>query len=153
MDIKYTDGSDKDFVLLCHMLDENLNELAGGEKQREEYHRYNTLEHIRDVFVAYDGEIPAGCASFKFYEEKVAEVKRVFVRQEYRGRGLSRQLMEQVENKAREQGYRSLILETGKPLTAAIGLYSSLGYQVIDNYAQYKCMSLSVCMKKELYGL
>ncbi len=149
MNVVYTDGENKDFVLLCQQLDDNLNEIVGGEKQRKEYHQYNKLDQIHDVFLVYDMELPVGCASFKFYEEGVAEVKRVFVRNDYRGQGLSKLLMEQVENKAKEKGYQRLILETGKPLTAALGLYSSLGYKIIENYGQYKNMPLSICMSKE----
>lgn len=150
MKIRYTSGDDKDFVMLCGMLDDNLNEIVGGEMQRKEYHQYNKLDHIHDVFVLYDDNLPIGCASFKQYEEGIAEVKRVFVSKAYRGRGLSKLLMEQLELKAKEKDFRTLILETGKPLTEAIGLYTSLGYQVIDNYGQYKDMPLSICMKKEL---
>lgn len=150
MRIRYTNGEDRDFVTLCGMLDDNLNEIVGGEKQRKEYHQYNKLDHIHDVFVLYDEELPVGCASFKYYEDGVAEVKRVFVRKDYRGRGLSKLLMEHIEHKAVEQGYRSLILETGKPLTEAIGLYTSLGYHMIENYGQYRDMPLSVCMEKDI---
>lgn len=150
MNLIYTDGENKDFVTLCGMLDENLGEIVGGEAQRKEYHQYNKLDHIHDVFLIYDNGIAVGCAAFKSYEEGVAEVKRVFVRKDYRGRGLSKLLMEQLENKAREQGYHNLILETGKLLTQAIGLYTSLGYKIIDNYGQYKNMPLSLCMSKKI---
>jgi putative acetyltransferase len=150
MKLLYTNGENKDFVMLCHLLDDNLNELVGGEKQRKEYKQYNKLDAIHDVFVAYDNETPVGCAAFKLYQDGIAEVKRVFVRKDYRGRGLSKLLMEQIEKKAQERGYRSLILETGKPMKEAIGLYSKIGYQVIENYGQYINMPLSVCMRKDI---
>jgi GNAT superfamily N-acetyltransferase len=150
MHIQYTNGENQDFAMLCQLLDDNLNEIVGGEKQRKEYNQYNRLDSIQDAFVIYDHEVPVGCAAFKQYAEGAAEVKRVFIRMDYRGRGLSKLLMEQVENKAKEQGYRSLILETGKPLVQAIGLYTSLGYQITENYGQYKNMPLSICMKKDI---
>lgn len=75
----YTDGRNQDFVKLCQLLDEYLNELAGGEANRQQYIPYNTLDAIRDVVLAYDdSSSPIGCASFKFYDNKIAEVKRVF---------------------------------------------------------------------------
>jgi GNAT superfamily N-acetyltransferase len=80
----------------------------------------------------------------------VAEIKRVFVREEYRGRGISKQLMAHIEKKAAEKGYTALILETGAPLKAAMSLYMELGYQIMDNYGPYKGMVHSVCMRKEL---
>lgn len=150
MTVKYTDGKDPDFVQLCELLDDNLNELVGGEKQRTEYVQYNKLDHIHDVFITYEDGLPVGCASFKYYEEGTAEVKRVFVKKEYRGQGISRLLMEKIEQKAKEKGYQSLILETGKPMISAIRLYTNMGYQIVDNYGQYKDMPLSVCMGKNI---
>ena len=55
-----------------------------------------------------------------------------------------------LEDKAKEKGYRSLILETGEPLIEAMGLYSSIGYNVIPNYGQYVNMPDSICMMKKL---
>nr|WP_319490009.1 hypothetical protein [uncultured Caproiciproducens sp.] len=52
----YTNGANKDFILLCKMLDDNLNEIVGGEKQRRQYTQYNTLENIKDVVLIYDGK-------------------------------------------------------------------------------------------------
>ncbi len=150
MDLFYTDGTNPDFMSLCSMLDAHLNMLAGGEENRSEYVPLNKLDDIHDAFVLYDGTLPVGCASFKEYEAGIAEVKRVFVRGEYRGRGLSRLLMQAVEEKAKRKGYRSLILETGRPLVSAVALYTNMGYQVIPNYGPYECMRESVCMRKEL---
>ncbi len=74
----YTDGNNHDFIELCHDLDNFLNELVGGEKNRAEYIPYNRLDDIHDVIVAYDNDIPVGCVSLKKYDDKSAEVKRVF---------------------------------------------------------------------------
>lgn len=150
MQIKVTDGQDKDFIQLCHALDRFLNDLVGGEENRAQYIPYNALNDIHDVLVAYENNIPIGCASFKRYDDKSAEVKRVFVKEEYRGKQIGRQLMESLEQLAREKGYSCLILESGEPLVAAMRLYRSLGYTVIPNYGQYVNMSDSVCMEKKL---
>ena len=145
----YTDGSSLDFMELCHELDDFLNELVGGEENRAEYILYNQLDDIHNVVVTYD-DIPVGSASFKKYDDECAEVKRVFVKEEYRNKGIANELMELLENAAREQGYRYLILESGKPLVAAMALYRKIGYKVIPNYGKYKDMSDSICMKKKL---
>lgn len=150
MKILYTNGENKDFISLCDLLDEDLNDQVGGEVQRKNYIQYNKLNHIHDVFVVYEKELPIGCASFKHYEEKIAEVKRVYVKKDFRGRGISKLLMEQIEKKALELGYQYLILETGKTFLPAVSLYQGLGYEVIDNYGQYKGMPFSICMKKKL---
>ena len=146
----YTDGSSLDFMELCHELDDFLNELVGGEENRAEYIPYNQLDDIHNVIVAYDDDIPVGSVSFKKYDDECAEVKRVFVKEEYRNKGIANELMELLENTAREQGYRYLILESGAPLVAAMALYRKIVYKVIPNYGQYREMPNSICMKKEL---
>lgn len=146
----YTNGENTDFIELCHELDDFLNELVGGEKNRAEYIPYNKLDDIHDVIVAYDEDIPVGSAGFKKYDDECAEVKRVFIKREYRGKGISKKLMELLEERAKNKGYKYLILESGEPLAAAMSLYRKIGYKVIPNYGQYKDMSDSVCMKKEL---
>jgi Predicted acetyltransferase len=150
MEFVWTDGKDGDFHTLCGMLDDFLNDAVGGEMQRAQYNQYNALENIHDVILVYDGQLAVACAGFKFYGAGIAEVKRVFVRADYRGKGLSKQLMRALEERAEEKGYSCLILETGRPLTAAVGLYQSIGYRVIDNYGPYKSLPVSVCMKKHL---
>lgn len=148
MEFIITDGCNQDFIELCHALDDYLNELAGGEEKRSQYIRYNMLEDIHDVVMAYDNGIPVGCASFKFYDSDTAEVKRVFVRKEYRGKGISIQLMRLIEQRAKEQGYCKLVLECGDPLVMAMKLYRKIGFIVIPNYGPYKDMPESICMER-----
>lgn len=146
----HTDGKDPLFTGLCTELDAYLNELAGGEENRAQYVPLNKLDFINDAFVAMDGEIPAGCAAFKRFDDKSAEVKRVFVKPEYRGRGIAREILEVLEQAARKQSYTRLVLETGAPLVAAHRLYVSIGYTVIPNYGPYADMVESICMEKQL---
>lgn len=150
MRFEYTDGCNQNFIELCYGLDDFLNELVGGEENRAEYVQYNKLDDIHDVIVAYDCKIPVGCASFKKYDNECAEVKRVFIKKEYRGQGISNKLMELLEKSAKEKGFKYFILESGEPLVAAMALYRKIGYKVIPNYGQYKNMADSICMKKEL---
>ena len=150
MRFEYTDGCNKDFIELCHELDEFLNELVGGEENRAEYIQYNKLEDIHDVVIAYDHDVPVGSASFKKYNDENAEVKRVFVKKEYRGQGISYELMKMLEEQARKKGFKYFILESGEPLVAAMSLYRKIGYKVIPNYGQYVDMEESICMKKKL---
>lgn len=146
----YTDGCNSDFIKLCYELDCFLNEIVGGEENRAEYIPYNKLDDIHDVIVVYNADEPIGCAAFKKYDDTRAEVKRVFIKQEYRGRGISHGLMEQLEKSAKKKGYKYFILESGEPLVAAMALYRKIGYVVIPNYGQYKDMPDSICMMKEL---
>lgn len=146
----FTDGENKDFILLCGELDNFLNMIAGGEAKRAAYIPHNRRNDIHDVVLAYDGQIAVGCAAFKRYDAYTAEVKRVFVREAYRGRGISEQLLKRLEKRAVVQGYTAFRLESGEPLIAAMGLYRKMGYQLIPNYGSYADMSESVCMEKKL---
>ncbi len=145
-----TDGNDLKFMELCEQLDQNLNEIVGGEKQREEYKQYNLLTDIHDVILAYDEDDLVGCGAYKHYEEGVVELKRVFVKKEHRGKGIAEGLVKELMERAASQDYHDMILETGRPLIAAQKLYKRLGFQIIANYGQYQCMGESVCMKKTL---
>ncbi|MBP2628170.1 MAG: GCN5-related N-acetyltransferase [Firmicutes bacterium] len=150
MEVVYTDGCNQDFIKLCRLLDDHLNKIAGGEENRAQYIQYNTLEDIHDVVLAYEDNNPIGCASFKFYENGVAEVKRVFIKKEYRRKGISKHLMSLLEKRAIEKDFYKLVLETGASLVEAMGLYHQIGYTIIENYGQYKDMKESVCMQKLL---
>lgn len=146
----HTNGKNQDFILLCNMLDNTLDEIVGGNKQREHYVQFNTLQDIHDVVVIYYKGTAIGCGGYKRYSNETAEIKRVFVRKDYQGKGISKIIMSLLENQARNDGYKSLILETGKPLTAAVNLYHKIGFTQIDNYGHYQGLENSICMKKEL---
>lgn len=150
MRVVHTNGKDKDFIHLCIELDKNLDELVGGAFQRKEYNQYNQLDDIHDVVILYNHDTPAACGSFKHFDDKAAEIKRVFVHPDFRRQGLAVQLMSELETKALKKGYTRLILETGDPLVAATSLYTSIGFRVIENYGPYVNMPSSICMEKQL---
>lgn len=146
--IERTNGESDVFEQLCKLLDKNLDELVGADIQKKKYNQYNTLNEIHHVVLLYVGNQAVGCAAMKEIEPGIAEVKRVYVCKDYRGQGLSKRLMHEIELWAKEIGYHKLVLETGKVLTAAQGLYHRIGYQDIENYGQYKGVATSVCMEK-----
>lgn len=150
MRFEFTNGYNQDFVELCRSLDTFLNELVGGEANRAAYVPYNRTADVEVVIVAYDDAIPVGCAGFKRYNDDYAEVKRVFVKPAYRGRGIAKALMRFLEDAAKQKGYGYLILESGEPLIAAMALYRSIGFKRIPNYGQYKDMPESICMQKKI---
>ena len=150
MQILVTDGSDERFILLCRKLDECLNDMVGGEKQRSQYVQYNKLDDIHDVVILIDNDTSIGCGSFKQYDNETVEIKRVYVCDEYRGRKYGRIILEKLESIARHQGFKRIVLETGKQFNNAIHLYRNLDYQVINNYGQYAEMKDSICMEKKL---
>jgi GNAT superfamily N-acetyltransferase len=85
-------------------------------------------------FVVYaDGEA-VGCGGFKRLDKRTAEIKRMYVSREARGRGLGRRILEQLEAGAREAGYAFVRLDTGDKQPEALKLYRSAGYQEIPDY-------------------
>lgn len=145
-----TDGTNGDFDQLCKELDENLEEMVAGKFERSKYAKYNTLDSIHDVIIIYKNGEAAGAGSYKFYDEETVEFKRIFIRKEYRGCGLGRELLYRLEADARIKGFRYAILETGELLVGATAMYQKDGFKVIPNYGQYIDMPESLCMKKKL---
>lgn len=79
-----------------------------------------------------------------------AEVKRLYVRPEYRGNGISRAIMGGLEDAALRAGAVRLVLETGVEQPEALALYESMGYDRIAPYGEYMDDPRSVCFGKEL---
>ncbi len=80
----------------------------------------------------------------------LAEVKRMFVAEAYRGRGLSRVLLAALEDSARAAGVRRFRMETGSRQPEAIRLYETSGYTRIENFGVYKEEAGSTCFGKDL---
>ncbi|MEU4547023.1 GNAT family N-acetyltransferase [Nonomuraea dietziae] len=95
-------------------------------------------------------EQAAGCVGLQPLEPAVGEVKRMYVRPGFRGRGLSRTLLAEVEKLAAERGMHTLRLETGRLFEEAIGLYTSSGYTSIPRFGDYADCAESVCFEKHL---
>jgi GNAT superfamily N-acetyltransferase len=96
-------------------------------------------EIIVTLLVA-DGELPVATAAVRpsrAAPETEWEVKRVYVADDHRGRGLSKALMLDLEERARVAGIATMVLQTGALQPAAHGLYESLGYDRVGVYPPY----------------
>ncbi len=82
---------------------------------------------------------PVGCAGWRSHDgEKLAEVKRLYVAPEARGRGVAMALLRALEDSARAGGRKRMILETGHMQPEAIALYAKAGYERIEDFGFYK---------------
>lgn len=147
-------GENKDFVENCQLLDMDLDRRVGQVVKRDKYKQYNQLDEIKEAIVVYvDGEV-AGAGAIREYQygdiENATELKRVFVREGFQGKGLGTKLVSELIDWAKELGYKKVILETGELLAESCHVYRKVGFVKIHNYGPYTDMPESLCMMKEL---
>jgi putative acetyltransferase len=98
------------------------------------------------------GGQPVACGGYRPLSPEIAEIKRLYVTPDYRGRGFARRILEELETRARRDGYSYARLETGILQPEAIRLYEKTGYHRIDEYGIYVGNPRSVCFEKVLLG-
>lgn len=150
MEFKRTGGQDKDFMENCRLLDQDLDRRVGKVIKRDQYKQYNQLDKVQEAIVVYQGGQAIGGGAIRKYDDKIAELKRVFVRPEFQGQGIGNKLVSLLMEWAAELGYRRMILETGELLAESCAVYKKLGFQVIPNYGPYVNMPESLCMARDL---
>lgn len=106
---------------------------------------------VRFYVLREDGEA-IGMAALKHLDAGHAEIKSMHVLHEHRGRGLARLLADHLLAEARKQGLVRLSLETGShpAFAAAHGLYSAIGFEVSEPFAEYELDPNSVYMTLHL---
>jgi len=80
-----------------------------------------------------DGE-PVGCVGVHPLEDEICEMKRLYVRDHHRGRGIGRALATKIISEANRIGYRRMRLDTLESMTEAASLYLSLGFRPTSAY-------------------
>lgn len=110
---------------------------------------------IDTTIIAVDGDEALGHSALRpvrldGLDERVLEVKKVFVTEAARGRGVARLLMAELETIARARGAASLVLQTGPLQQPAIRLYEDLGYVPIPPYGKYDAIPGALCYLKAL---
>ena len=148
LNIKKTNALDKDFIELVKALDAALK-IYDGE-QHDFYDQYNKIDTIKYALVAYENGEPVGCGAIKTHGMKSMEIKRMYVKPDFRGRGIATKMLIGLEDWAKALSFEKCILETGKRQVEAINLYQNKGYTIIPNYGQYKGVENSLCFEKIL---
>jgi putative acetyltransferase len=101
-------------------------------------------------FVTRDDDVAAGCGGVQLFGQEYAEVKRMFVRPAFRGRGLGRLMLNHLEGYARARGHHVLRLETGIFQTESIALYERHGFRRIPPFGPYWDDPVSRCYEKAI---
>ena len=140
---------------LIRELDAYLSPMYPEESQ----HGYSIEELVEqkvEFFVLYHDERPAGCAGIQFFPDPAepsgtyGELKRMYVRDQFRGLGLGKTLLRHIERVAIERGVVILRLETGIHQPEAIGLYESSGFRRVPPFGEYREDPLSYFYEKRL---
>jgi putative acetyltransferase len=148
LDLIRTNSDNPDFRTLIQELDANLRERNGD--LMDIYDQHNIIEQNGTVVIAYLNNEPAGCGCFKTYDKQTAEIKRMFVRQQARGKGVSKLILAELENWARSLHFSHTVLETGAKQSEALSLYPAMGYLSVPAYGPYVKLPDSYCFKKAL---
>jgi putative acetyltransferase len=110
---------------------------------------YPLHDGIRYLGAVVDRRV-VGCGAIQPIDAQTGEIKRMYVRPAYRGRGIARQVLVALEELAWSDGLRTLRLETGDFMPEAVKLYASSGYEPIPTYGEYAGNPNSVCFEKRL---
>jgi len=115
------------------------------------------LIHIADIYTPPEGAlllakqdgIPAGCVGLRKMEDRRCEMKRLYVRPKFRGKGLGKALCSRIILKGRQLGYKEMLLDTLSTMVDAQTLYRSHGFRETVPYyhnplpeAQYLLLTL-----------
>ncbi len=143
-----TNSENPHFQALTKILDAYLHILDGEEHAF--YAQFNKIALIKYAIVFYQDERPIACGAIKEYDANTMEIKRMYVVEDMRGKGLATQVLKELEEWAKSLNFPKCILETGNKQPDAIALYLKNGYQTIPNYGQYLHVENSVCFEKRL---
>lgn len=106
---------------------QNINSELNSLKTKYSYPNGRIITAIVDDKVV-------GCVAFYKHSSKRCEMKRLYVKKEYRNLKIGNTLVENIILLAKKDGYREMVLDTIKPLTSAINLYKKFGFQEIKPY-------------------
>jgi putative acetyltransferase len=124
-------------------LTDELDRTLAREYLPEQQHglRLDTIfqAHVRFFIARLDGRA-VGCGGVALFGS-FAEVKRMYVRDDARGRGIARALLARIESEARSNGIDLVRLETGDRQFDAIRLYERAGFRQCDPFGEYASMT------------
>ncbi len=132
-----------------------LNEEMFSLTPREHCHHMSIEEMAQPdttVFVARaEGEAIA-CGALKRHPGAVGEVKRMYTKPEWRGRGVGKAILERIIARAREEGCRRVVVETGDKLHAAWRIYEQAGFTRCGSVLDYPPSPYTVFYEMALVG-
>ena len=143
------DPASPDATALIAELDAHLTPLYPSASR----HGFSVQKLIADAvafFVIREDGVPAGCGGIKLFGTEYGEIKRMYVREQFRGRKLGKLMLDHLADYARRHGVELLRLETGIHQHAAIRLYEGEGFRRIPPFGPYRDDPVSRCYEKRI---
>lgn len=143
------------------LFEEYTNMLVANDPSFQEYLDLQNYEeetgHLKEkygmpegrLYLLYCDGVIADCIGLRKIDDGSCEMKRLYIRPEFRGRKLSEFLLETLIQDAREIGYQNMLLDTLPFLQSAIHLYQKYGFHEIESYNNSP-MDTSIYMKLDL---
>jgi ribosomal protein S18 acetylase RimI-like enzyme len=123
-----------DLSVIRELITEYASSLGVDLSFQDLDHELATLDAFYElIFLARDETRAAGCVALRRIVT-TCEMKRLYVRPQFRGHDLGRRLAQRIIDEARQRGYQRMRLDTLPTMTAAIPLYRSLGFVEIEPY-------------------
>lgn len=117
---------------------------------RHGYSIEKLMEQGVAFFVTRQDGVAAGCGGIELFGTEYGEVKRMYVRPQFRGLGLAKLMVEHLAAYARQHNIHLLRLETGIHQKEAIALYERMGFQKVPPFGTYKEDPLSRFYEKQI---
>ena len=126
-----------DAIFLISELEAHLAPLY-PKTSRHGYSAEKLMKQGVAFFVTRCDEVAAGCGGIELFGSDYGEIKRMYVRPQFRGLGLARLMLDHLAAYAQERGVFLLRLETGIHQKEAIALYEGMGFQRIPPFGEYR---------------
>ena len=139
----------EDAIVLITELEAVLDPLYPSESR----HGYSVEKLLREgvaFFVIRDNGVLVGCGGVQLFGSEYAEIKRMYIRPQFRGMGFARLMLDHLAEYSRSNGVTVLRLETGIHQHEAIGLYERAGFKSIPPFGEYKPDPLSRFYEKRI---
>lgn len=142
---------------LFHMIDEAYDEIVSHLTKKDKKRLLGLKEFTfekntedKDIIKVYLGDKIIASGAYIFYDDQTIEIHNIIVSDEYRERGIGREVLRRLEADARIAGFRYAILSIDESIIEAENMCKRNGYKIMDSNVQYTDDTGAVCMKKKL---
>ncbi len=122
-----------------HYLFDELKLMAGNDSFFIELKKFPDVKYKSPngaFFIIYFGESPIGCVGLKRFDSRSCELKRMYIKEEFRGRGFAKTVINFIADAATRLGYEQILLDTNVEMPAAVSAYLKAGFIEIPAYCE-----------------